>query len=220
MKFALLSGRRVEAQPKLRAICPACSGEVIAKCGQHIVWHWAHSSRSHCDQWWESETDWHREWKNRFPSEWQEVPRIDDRTGELHIADVKTAANLVIEFQRSSIHLDEVRAREDFYDRMIWVIDGRKNDTDRFNFNIMRSSPNADGISQFQWFGRSTLFSRWHTLKPVFIDFGPEHGFWRILRFDPKTKRGLAGACDITAFVELASSGTTDFSSVGGPASV
>ena len=34
MKFALLSGRRVEAQPKLRAICPACSGEVIAKCGQ------------------------------------------------------------------------------------------------------------------------------------------------------------------------------------------
>ena len=54
----------------------------------------------------------------------------------------------------------------------------------------------------------------------MFIDFGPEHGFWRILRFDPKTKRGLAGACDIPAFVELASSGTTDFSSVGGPASM
>jgi competence protein CoiA len=126
MKFALLSGRRVEAQPKLRAICPACSGEVIAKCGQHIVWHWAHSSRSHCDHWWESETDWHREWKNRFPTEWQEVPMVDALSGELHIADVKTAANLVIEFQRSSIHPDEVRSREDFYGRMIWVIDGRK----------------------------------------------------------------------------------------------
>lgn len=220
MKFALISQQRVEAQPKLRAMCPACGSEVIAKCGQHIVWHWAHASRSHCDQWWESETDWHREWKNRFPTEWQEVPTVDAQSGELHIADVKTAANLVIEFQRSTIHPDEVRARENFYDRMIWVVDGRKNEFDQVNFRNMRSSPNADGIAQFQWFGRSKLFSRWHTLKPVFIDFGPGYGFWRILRFDPQTKRGLAGICDIAGFVALASSGSTDFSANGGPASV
>lgn len=34
------------------------------------------------------------------------------------------------------------------------------------------------GTAQFQWFDRSTLFSRWHTTKPLFIDFGTEHGFW------------------------------------------
>ncbi len=145
---------------------------------------------------------------------------VDALSGELHIADVKTAADLVIEFQRSSIHPDEVRAREDFYGQMIWVIDGQKNEADRFNFRNMRSNPNSDGISQFQWFGRSTLFSRWHTLKPVFIDFGPGDGFWRILRYDPKSKRGLAGLCDISVFVTQASNGGADFSSVGGPATV
>jgi hypothetical protein len=218
MKFALLSGRRVEAQPKLRAICPACSGEVIAKCGQHIVWHWAHSSKLHCDPWWESETDWHREWKNRFPTEWQEVPMVDARTEELHIADVKTAENLVIEFQRSSIHPDEVRAREDFYVQMIWVVDGRKNDFDRINFSNMRGQPDGNGVVQFHWFGRSTLFNRWHTFRPVFIDFGPGYGFWRILRFDPKSKRGLAILCEISAFVAQTSSGETELILVGGPA--
>ena len=82
----------------------------------------------------------------------------------------------------------------------------------------MRSRPNSYVISKFQWFARSTLFNRWHTLKPVFIDFGSEHGFWQILRSDPKTKRGLAGLCVISGFAELASSGTTGFSSVGGSA--
>lgn len=79
-----------------------------------------------CNQWWESETDWHRDWKNRFPTEWQEAPMIDARTKERHIADAKTAANLVIEFQRSSIRPDEVRARENFDGKMIWVVDGQK----------------------------------------------------------------------------------------------
>lgn len=83
----------------------------------------------------------------------------------------------------------------------------------------MRSRPNEDGIAHFKWFGRSTLFKRWHTTKPVFIDFGPEHGFWRVLRFDPNAKSGVAGIVNIDSFVQLASSGTSDFSSVGGPAS-
>lgn len=83
----------------------------------------------------------------------------------------------------------------------------------------MREQIDKHDAAQFQWFGKSTLFSRWYTTKPVFIDFGAE-GFWRILRFDTKTKRGLAGRVDIDAFVQLASSGATDFSAAGGPASV
>lgn len=219
MRFATLNGSRIEASPKQRAKCIACGGDVVSKCGKHISWHWAHLSRTHCDKWWESETEWHRSWKDRFPYPWQEIAATDTRNGEIHIADVRTPAGLVIEFQRSTIDSDEVVARQAFYKKMIWVIDGSKNEADKFNFSIMRSRPDANGISQFQWFGRSTLFKRWHTTTPVFIDFGSDHGFWRILRYDPNTKRGLALLVDLDAFVQLASSGESDFSSGGGPAS-
>lgn len=219
MRFALLEGRRVEASPKLRALCPGCGAEVVSKCGKHITWHWSHTSRRHCDPWWEQETEWHRAWKNRFPQDWQEIPARDGGTGEQHIADVKTPSGLVIEFQHSTINPEEVSAREAFYKTMVWVVDGCKGDADRFNFSNMREAPNQDGLARFHLFGKSTLFKRWHTAKPVFVDFGPGHGFWRILRFDPKTKRGVAGLVHVDAFVQAASSGATDFSSGGGPAS-
>jgi competence protein CoiA len=219
MRFAVLDGVRVEASPKLHAHCPGCGSEVVAKCGKHVSWHWSHLSREHCDPWWENESEWHRSWKDRFPQSWQEVPCKDTTTGEWHFADVKTPSGLVIEFQRSAIHPEEMKSREVFYRSMIWVVDGCKSDADRFNFSNMRSRPNSDGIAHFNWFGRSKLFERWHTTKPVFIDFGLEHGFWRILRFDLKERRGMAGLVNVEGFVQLASSGTTDFSSVGGPAS-
>lgn len=219
MKFAWVDAIRSEASPKARGKCPQCEGPVIAKCGQHVVWHWAHQQLIHCDPWWESETEWHRTWKNRFPADWQEYGMVDMRTGERHIADIRTGAGLVIELQHSSIEVAEVQAREAFYRPMIWIVDGCKNDADRFNFSNMRSRIDGSGLVNFAWFGRSKLFERWHTTTPVFIDFGADHGFWRILRFDRKTKRGVAGVVGVDAFVELASSGTTDFSKGGGPAS-
>lgn len=219
MRFALIEGNKVEAQPKLRAICSGCGDEVVAKCGKHVSWHWSHLSRKHCDPWWENESEWHRNWKSLFPNAWQEIRCQDIKTNEWHIADVKTTAGLVIEFQSSSIHPDEVKSREAFHRSMIWVVDGCRNYADRFNFSNMRSRLNKDGIANFNWYGRSMLFKRWYTTKPVFIDFGSEHGFWRILRFDPKSKSGLAGLVDIDGFVQLACSGNTDFSSIGGPAS-
>jgi len=53
-----------------------------------------------CDNWWENETQWHRDWKNHFPVEWQEVVQIAE-DGEKHIADVKTSEGWVVEFQHS-----------------------------------------------------------------------------------------------------------------------
>ncbi|WP_116812789.1 competence protein CoiA [Steroidobacter cummioxidans] len=217
MKYALVSGSRAEPQPKARGFCPGCHADTIAKCGKHVIWHWAHKSLTHCDHWWEAETEWHRKWKDRFPAEWQEVV-LSSQTGERHIADVRTIHGLVIEFQRSSIDPEEVQARQAFYQSMIWVVDGCRNDTDRYYFSLARSRPNEDGIVGFRSIGRTKLFARWHTTKPVFVDFGDEHGFWRILRYDPETKEGLAGLVNVAAFVELASSGTTDFSKNGGPA--
>lgn len=218
MRYALIDGVREEPQPKLKGVCPGCGEPVIAKCGQHVIWHWAHASRCHCDSWWEKETEWHRSWKDRFPVDWQEVPMRDPVTQELHIADVRTPAGLVLEFQHSNIEPAEVEARGRFYQDLVWVIDGCRNEGDPFNFSNGRGLCKTDGTAVFRWFPRSKLFERWLVDKPVFIDFGPQHGFWRILRYDPNTKTGQVGVVDRSGFVELASSGTTTFSRGGGPA--
>lgn len=219
MKFADVEGQRMSAFPSGRGTCRACKGETHAKCGEFVQWHWAHKRGSPCgDTWWENESPWHRAWKNRFPEDWQEVPVFDQNNTACHIADVKTPAGLVIEFQRSTIHPDERKTREAFYKPMLWVVDGTRNEFDSINFRNFRGRIDPESaIAGFHWYGRSKLFRRWHTQLPVFIDFG-EHGFWRILRFDPEGRRGIAGLVDIPSFVALACSGTTDFQTAGGPA--
>ncbi len=133
MRFALAGDIKVEASPQLKAVCPGCNEPVIAKCGEKRIHHWAHRSK-HCDPWWEPETEWHRSWKNKFSVEWQESCLRDEKTGELHIADIRTIDNMVIEFQHSHIDPKEQRSRERFYKNMVWVVDGTrlKRDYPRF----------------------------------------------------------------------------------------
>lgn len=134
MRFALINNNRIEAQPQLQGLCSCCSWPVIAKCGTRKIWHWAHKSKADCDNWWESETLWHRAWKNNYPADWQEVSLCDKTTGEKHVADVMTLHNLVIEFQHSKITAEERTSREQFYKDMDWVVDGTrlKRDYSRF----------------------------------------------------------------------------------------
>lgn len=124
MQFALLEGQRQIPQPRLRGACPSCGQEAISKCGSKILWHWAHLGKRHCDPWWENETAWHRLWKSQFPESTREVVHFDEKTGEKHIADVKTARGLVIELQHSAMPPDELQSREKFYGHMIWIVDG------------------------------------------------------------------------------------------------
>ena len=134
MHFALINNNRVEAKPQLQGLCSCCLEPVIAKCGTQKIWHWAHNSKTYCDNWWEPETEWHRIWKNNYPANWQELSLLDERTGEKHIADVRTVHNLVVEFQHSPIDVEERTSREQFYENMIWVVDGTrlKRDYPRF----------------------------------------------------------------------------------------
>lgn len=217
MRRALVHGEKSAPQPGLRGHCHSCGAEAISRCGKFVGWHWAHKSRSHCDPWWESETQWHLGWKNRFPPECQEVV-LQDGTGEKHIADVRSPAGVVVEFQRSTIHPDEVCARETFYKRMVWVIDGTKNEFDATYFRMSVTPSNDDGVRGLHWIGRGKLFHRWLSHKPVFIDFG-EIGFWRVCRFDPVTKRGVVMAVDRDLFAQRILNGE-DFSKGGGPASL
>jgi hypothetical protein len=187
MKLAIIDGQRREAQPGLSGECPVCGATTIAKCGEKNIWHWAHKGKRKCDHWWENETEWHRNWKNQFPVEWQEVVQIADDS-EKHIADVKIDQGWVIEFQHSHIKPEERRSREAFYGNMVWVVDGlrRKYDLKQFmdavRGGIQKSQePLVVKIHPLD----CRLVEEWSTSRvPVFFDFGDEiqpHGLWSLV---------------------------------------
>ncbi len=134
MKFALVNGEKEEATKGAKGVCQVCGSDLIARCGEVKINHWAHKGNRNCDDpWWENETDWHRTWKDNFPKEWQEVVQFDE-SGEKHIADVKTESGVVIEFQHSYLKPEERRSRNSFYSKLVWVIDGTRRKTDKYQF--------------------------------------------------------------------------------------
>ena len=195
VRYAIVDGKRTEAEPRLRGVCQCCGGQTVAKCGEHVVWHWAHRQREDCDPWWESETEWHRSWKDRFPPDWQEVVHCDPVTGEQHIADVKTPHGLVIEIQNSPIRPEEMRSREEFYRSMIWIVngdrrgaDGHRKTLDSAYFNMGRSiHPVRYKPLSFpvEWHGQSKLLHNWSKASTeVYFDFG-DGILWRLDSFEP-----------------------------------
>ncbi len=122
MEIALVDGVRSPPLPGVLGHCQPCGAPMVAKCGEQLVWHWAHRGRRVCDPWWENEGEWHRAWKEHFPSEWHEFVQHDN-LGEKHIADVRLPSGLVIELQHSAMPLDEMRSREAFYGNMLWIVD-------------------------------------------------------------------------------------------------
>lgn len=148
-----------------------------------------------CDPWWENETEWHRNWKNHFPIEWQE--RIHTAEGgEKHIADVKTIKDWVIEFQHSYLNPEERQARNDFYEKLVWVVDGarRKRDKSKFFESLTKvadvSNPQSPvrNIFKVLW-DDCALFRDWFGCPtPVFFDFGKDEPMlWCLL---PQTANG------------------------------
>ncbi len=136
MRFALSNDKRIEPTKGAKGVCPCCGSELVARCGEIKRHHWAHKKKCD-DHWWENETDWHRNWKNKFPKEWQEIIQKDE-SGEKHIADVKTSSGWTIEFQHSAISKEERDSRDYFYNKLIWIVDGtrRKTDFEQFKGQI------------------------------------------------------------------------------------
>lgn len=195
MKFAVASGQRVEAYPGGTGECPGCHGEVIAKCGTHRIPHWAHRGIRDCDPWTEKETEWHRAWKNKFPAECQEVIQYDEKSGEKHIADVRTPHGLVIEFQHSHLNPEERVARERFYGSMLWVVDGTRlrRDYPRFVNNVKNSFRETNNQGYFlTGFPDECFPPLWlDSSAPVIFDFR----VWDESQ-PPETHRGTRfGAC-------------------------
>ena len=86
------------------------------------------------------ETPWHRNWKMAFPKNYREVGFYDEVFGEIHRADIHTSAGTTIEFQNSPINLNELKSREAFYPKLIWVLNGKKFK----GFRILKNLPDVD----------------------------------------------------------------------------
>lgn len=218
MKYSLVDGHRHEAQPGYSGMCPCCEQATIAKCGEVKIWHWAHRGKRMCDVWWENETEWHRKWKAHFPVHWQEVIHRAEN-GEKHIADVKTEHGCVLEFQHSHLKPDERRSRDNFYQSMVWVVDGKRRQRDLKQFE----SAIKDGafLSQQPAVIRTrtdecNLLNEWRGCRaPVFFDFGlPENSetavIWCLLPTGPDGRAYLA-PFSRTYFVDLLLHGAARF---------
>lgn len=132
MNFALYENQKVSAEEykksdNLDLKCPCCNSDVVAKQGEINIWHFAHKVKNDCSEWFKPMSEWHSNWQKQFQEKNREIVHKCEKTGEKHIADVKTDNGIIIEFQHSSITPKEIRAREEFYgEKMIWVLDASK----------------------------------------------------------------------------------------------
>lgn len=170
MIWAIKDNQRIIAEPKQKARCPICQKEVIAKCGEIKVWHFAHISNIDCDNWYEPESEWHIKWKNEFPPEQQEI-----KIGK-HRADIITRTGTIIELQSSSISKEDVEEREKFYNNMIWLLNG---ETIAKNFDIGNFFKNSSSKLKYYYKWEPTIIKC--ACKNIFIE---KYGF--IYKIDDK----------------------------------
>lgn len=135
--------------------CSCCGGTLIVKRGDFKAHHFAHSRKDECDHWTENMTEWHKNWQLLAPPECREVCLHKNK--EKHIADI-LIDDVVIEVQHSPITLTEVRRREQFYDKMIWIVDGR--DTCEL-LAVNENTALGIGKGKMWW---------WAATKPVLVD--------------------------------------------------
>jgi hypothetical protein len=220
LKFALVNGERREAQPNLSGECPGCGNPVFAKCGEKRVWHWAHQGDLPCDPWRENETEWHRAWKDQFPADWQEIVQ-HAADGERHIADVKTHGGWVIEFQHSYIKPEECRAREAFYQTLIWVVDGTRRERDAAQFARAWSTGEArDPLSNKRRISlpKGALLGDWAGSRAhVFFDFGDKQLLWWLFPESNNTRayvQHISRALFVRTLREKCAHGPSEFDSL------
>lgn len=175
MRYGLINDEKIEAtQTGQRAICPCCKTELLSRCGEFKVNHWAHVNLLECDSWQGSKTDWHIDWQDQFAKECQEVIYTDYKTGEKHIADV-SYNDFIFEFQHSGIKFEEIVKRTNFYQGMgkkvVWIFDYTEKE-DNFSFYHWKLS-NVSRIKEWKYKPKHiSIMQDWDTL--TLIDVGYE----------------------------------------------
>lgn len=86
---------------------------------------------------------------------------------QIHRADAVAADGTVVEFQHSAISSQDITDREQFYGKMIWVLDARE----AFRSGRISMNPWGDlGDGEYEWKRRKQSFDA--ALCPVFLDIG------------------------------------------------
>ena len=198
MKYAIVNGIKTEAAKGITGICASCGSILIPKCGEFRINHWAHRGERNCDPWWENETEWHRLWKELFQADWQEVLHFDQK-GEKHIADVKTSNDWIIEFQHSYLDPIERRSRNNFYGKIVWVVDGKRRKTDMKQFSNWMSTGTQvspkNKIFKIAFPEECRLLREWEDDNAlVFLDFNQitKEGDSLLWLIFPKIANGIA----------------------------
>ena len=151
IRYAKVDGHLSEPATGLKGICPGCGKSLISKCGLIKIHHWAHKQRIDCDSWWEPMTEWHLEWQNEFPIAWREVIFRDEQTGEFHRADVHTQKGLTIEFQNSPLLFQELKSRNTFYKKIIWVVNAQRFQG-KFEFTNVTPNPASSLLANYNFY--------------------------------------------------------------------
>jgi len=156
----------VRATPHQTAHCKYCNGEVISKCGDINVWHWAHKVKCIYES--EPETEWHIKWKSIAENNGLEIEyKIKD-----HITDAIDHKNRICyEFQHSPITKFEIMRRALTYKSLgytpCWIFDYRvKIDSEQLILTYIKSN----NIVKFQ--------QKWNkkTITDVFRDTSTVYG--------------------------------------------
>ena len=98
-----------------------------------------------------------------------------------HIADIKTPQGLVIEIQHSPISPKDIRAREDFYGQMIWIVDATESPI------VLRGK---FGTTQFVILAIRKAWSA--SRRSLFLDMGDDSVYRVIERLDETNVLAIA----------------------------
>ena len=193
MKFAIVGNNKHQKPAKgIKGVCPFCGETLVARCGNIRMHHWAHPSDSQCP-YKENKGEWHIDWQNEFPDDWQEVLLVDPATNEKNIADIQTPTGFVLEFQHSHIKDEEKTAREKFYKNMVWVVDGanwkkiesffeNKFRIDQYdyetNFSLIWANASVPTIYDFYDAQSAENASKWHEYLFVCFPYRDWVGFY------------------------------------------
>lgn len=177
MMIACLGEERIKAVPGAKGTCQSCEKEVVARCGEVNVHHFAHRSKEACEASRYGMTEWHMGWLDSFPKECVEY-RLKSG-GKLHIADLvvmNRGRKTVIEFQRRLMPAEDMREREAFWKRngfdYRWVFDGVEayGDPEEWSARDRLVLRNKGDYHTFKWKqapGRLAAID-----PPYFVDYG------------------------------------------------
>lgn len=180
---ALVDGVLQRATAGARGLCPECKGDVYARIPDHAIRHWAHTplpdgELRNCSRDSGEMSEWHRGWQ------WERSDLSDiEVTRDEHRADLVNPAGIVVEFQHSSIPPEDVKEREAFWKRGVWVIDGTHIDDGESRVKVRRH-PDQDPSDPY----RSVQWPR-----PPLILYRAKWAIWIDLGASPESEGTLTG---------------------------